>query len=261
MQFWGTRGSIAVSGGAFQRAGGNTSCVEVVHDGHHLILDGGTGLAALGRTMVRPSMRATLVFSHVHWDHIQGVPFFGPAFAADARLRFVGAPGLRDALTRQMTPPLFPIGPEAFQAGIEWWEVDADMSVRSGPFTIWTSELSHPDGVRAYRIEAGGRSVVYATDIEHGDAIDPLLVELSRGADLLIHDAQYTEAEYPGRRGWGHSTWEQAIEVASRAGTDQLALFHHDPGRTDADLAEIEAWAGRRRRGTFAAREGGRVAL
>ncbi|MEM6929850.1 MAG: MBL fold metallo-hydrolase, partial [Myxococcota bacterium] len=253
VRFWGVRGSIAVSGGAFSGTGGNTSCVEVVHEGHRIVLDGGTGLQELGRSLATPDVETSLLFSHVHWDHIQGVPYFAPAFDPGARLRLVGAPGLKRALVQQMRAPMFPIGLDAFRADLAFHELPPDTEARIGPFTVRSTEGSHPNGVRVWRIEAGGRAVVYATDVEHGDAVDPVLVDLASGADLLVHDAQYTDREYPGRRGWGHSTWEQAVEVAERAQVGQLALFHHDPTRTDAALAEIESWAARRRRGTFAA--------
>lgn len=265
VRFWGVRGSIAVSGGAFLQTGGNTTCVEITQDGERLILDGGTGLQPLGASLGAPA-DATLLFTHVHWDHIQGVPFFRPFYHPDSRLRLVGAPGLRDALARQMRPPLFPITLDAFRARTTFAELVPGEALEVGPFRIRAAEMSHPDGVLVYRIEAGGRAVVFATDIEHGDRLDPALVRLAEGADLLIHDAQYTAGEYegrsgPARRGWGHSTWEQAVEVARTAGVERLALFHHDPERTDAQVSVIESAADQRLRGTFAAREGGRVAL
>jgi phosphoribosyl 1,2-cyclic phosphodiesterase len=259
--FWGVRGSVAVSGGGFLRTGGNTTCVEVEHDGARLILDGGTGLQALGATVQGP-LDAFLLFTHVHWDHIQGVPYFGPAFHPDSRLTFVGAPGLRSALDRQMRAPSFPVGLDAFRARTDYLELDPlDRVVELGPFRVQATEMSHPNGVLCYRITAGGRTVVFATDVEHGEQLDPRLLKLAEGADLLIHDAQYTEAEYPSHRGWGHSTWEQAIAVGRAAGARRIALFHHDPTRTDAQLAGIEAIAAQRHVTAFAAREGGVVAL
>ena len=264
VRFWGVRGSIAVSGGAFVRTGGNTTCIELECAGSRLILDGGTGLQALGASLTGP-VDATLLFSHLHWDHVQGVPFFAPAFHPGSRLRFVGPAGLEAALADQMRSPMFPIGLEAFNADCTFQEVSPNQTWREGPFTITASTMSHPDGVLVYRVAAPGRagpcSVVFATDVEHGRSLDPALVSFCAGADLLMHDAQYTDAEYPARRGWGHSTWAQAVEVADAAGVGQLALIHHDPQRTDAAVAAIEAEAGLRRRGTLAAREGLEVAL
>ncbi|MEQ1571357.1 MAG: MBL fold metallo-hydrolase [Myxococcota bacterium] len=258
--FWGVRGSVPVSGGGFARTGGNTTCVEIEHDGAQLVLDGGTGLAALGASRAGP-MDAALLFTHVHWDHIQGVPFFRPAFDPRSRLRLVGAPGTYAALDAQMRPPSFPVGMDAFRAALEPMEILPERELHLGPFVVRAAEMTHPNGVYCYRIEAAGHSVVFATDVEHGDALDPRLVDLARGADLLIHDAQYTDAEYPSRRGWGHSTWEQALELADTARAGRVALFHHDPLRTDPELAQIESVATRRHHTAFAAREGVVVAL
>lgn len=259
VRFWGVRGSIAVSGAGYQRAGGNTSCVEVRAAGERLILDGGTGLRGLGDAIGGP-VRATVLFSHVHWDHIQGVPFFGPAFHPASELLLVGATrdgvDLRDALARQMGAPNFPVGLDALRARLTWRSAVAGEAFEVGPFRITAAESSHPNGVLAWRVEAEGRSIVYATDIEHGGSIDPRLVKLAEGADLLVHDAQYTDEEYPTRRGWGHSTWAEAVTVAERAAVRRLALFHHDPRRDDDALAVLEDRARGRFAETFAAREG-----
>lgn len=263
VRFWGVRGSIAVSGARYQRAGGNTSCVELRAGGERLILDGGTGLRALGDAIAAETggaVRATVLFSHVHWDHIQGVPFFAPAFHPASELLLVGATrdgvDLRDALARQMVAPTFPVGLDALRARLAWRAAVAGEPFEVGPFRITAAESSHPNGVLAWRVEAEGRAVVYATDIEHGGALDPRLVALAEGADLLVHDAQYTDEEYPSRRGWGHSTWAEAVGVAKRAGARRLALFHHDPRRDDDALAVIEDRARSLFAGTFAAREG-----
>jgi phosphoribosyl 1,2-cyclic phosphodiesterase len=261
IRFWGVRGSIAVSGAGYTRAGGNTSCVEVRAAGERLVLDGGTGLRALGFGPVR----ATVLFSHVHWDHIQGVPFFAPAFHPGSELLLVGATrdglDVRDALARQMHAPTFPVGLDALRARITWRRAAAGEPFEVGPFRVSPIDLEHPNGVFAYRIEAGGRALVYATDTEHGGRIDPRLVRLAAGADLLVHDAQYTPEEYPSRRGWGHSTWVEAAEAAREAQVGRLALFHHDPRRDDDALAVIEDRARGVFPGAFAAREGAAVAL
>lgn len=271
VHFWGVRGSIAVSGSRFARTGGNTTCVEIEHEGHRLILDGGTGLRGLGEQWGYRPLKATLLFSHLHWDHIQGVPFFTPAFHPDSDLTFLGpardSGGVRGALALQMRPPQFPIGLEALVGARRFVDFAGSRPFDVGPFTVTPCEQDHPDGVVVYRIEAGGRSVVFATDTEHGgERIDGALVDLARGADLLIHDAQYTTAEYrgeggPARRGWGHSTWDEAVEVARRAGAARLALFHHDPTRSDDAVDAIEARAQRVMAPAFAAREGLELAL
>lgn len=267
--FWGVRGSIAVSGPRFAATGGNTTCVEVEHEGERLVLDGGTGLRALGESIGFRPVRATLLFTHLHWDHIQGVPFFTPAFHPDSDLTLMGVHretgDLRDALSLQMRPPQFPVGLEALVGARRYVDV-APGPFEVGPFRITPCEQDHPDGVVSYRIEAGGRSLVFATDTEHGGALDRRLIDLSEGCDLLVHDAQYTPDEYvgragPPRKGWGHSTWAEAAGVARTARAARLALFHHDPTRDDAGVATFEARAQALFEPTFAAREGLSVAL
>jgi phosphoribosyl 1,2-cyclic phosphodiesterase len=270
VRFWGVRGSIAVSGPRYADTGGNTPCVELVADGERLVLDGGTGLRALGDQLGPGPHKLRMLFSHVHWDHIQGVPFFGPAFHPGSHIELIGpsrpSGTLRDALARQMRPPQFPITLEALNARLAWTDLRDGQAVETGPFRITPLELHHPDGVFAYRIEAGGRSMVYATDHEHGGAITRSLVSLSEGVDLLVHDAQYTEPEYRGevgpcRAGWGHSTWEEAVETGRAANVRRLALFHHDPGRDDRGVTRLETLARQRLPAAFAAREGEAVAL
>lgn len=269
LRFWGVRGSIAVSGQRVMRTGGNTACVELLHEGERLILDGGTGLRALGDSLSLPS-RALLLFSHVHWDHIQGVPFFSPAFHPESTLTFAGvrraSGSLRDALGAQMRPPTFPIGLEMLRAKMNFVDIRQGEAWEWGPFKITPIDLPHPDGVAGYRIEAGGRVVVYATDVEHGMQLVPELIKGSEGADLLIHDAQFHFAEYRGigsfsRVGWGHSPWEDAVEVARLAQVARLALFHHDPRRSDTEVDAIETAAQAGFSQTWAAREGAVIQL
>ena len=270
VRFWGVRGSIAVSGDSYARTGGNTSCVELCAEGERLIIDAGTGLRALGEEIGFSPVKATILLSHVHWDHIQGVPFFAPAYHPGSDITFVGATrdsgSVRDALDAQMTPPTFPVGLDTFASKLHFKEVICGKAWNTGPFKVTPVDLHHPDGVFAYRVEVGGQSVVYATDVEHLNGLDERLVRLAEGADLLIHDAQYTTEEYlglggPSRRGWGHATWHDAVEVAAQAGAAQLALFHHDPIRRDEAVAQIETNARERFSATTAAREGVCVAL
>lgn len=269
VRFWGVRGSVPVSGARFL-AGGNTSCVEVTHDGHRLVLDGGTGLRALGDHVGFGPFHGTILFSHVHWDHIQGVPFFTPAFNPSATVTFAGPTRdgvtIGDALATQMRPPTFPVTLAAFRASLRFLDIDRARPFTIGPFRVRPCDLDHPDGVLAYRIEAAGRVLVYATDVELAGRVDPRLASLADGADLLVHDAMYTTDEYEGRvgpprRGWGHSTVDEAVAMARSAGVERLVLFHHDPSRDDDALAAVEAAARDGFPGASAAREGAVVAL
>jgi phosphoribosyl 1,2-cyclic phosphodiesterase len=213
-------------------------------------------------------MNATLLFTHLHWDHIQGVPFFAPAFHPDSSLTFIGprrGQGLRDALALQMRPPQFPVSIDRLVGARAFEDLPGGV-FEVGPFRITPLEQNHPDGVVVYRIEAGGKVLVFATDTEHGGQVDPAFIALAAGADLLVQDAQYTQGEYlgthgPSRRGWGHTSWEQAVVVAQRAAVDRLALFHHDPMRADSGVDAIESFARLAFPRTFAAREGMEVAL
>ena len=272
VKFWGVRGSIATSGPRFAGVGGNTTCVEVRHAGARLVLDGGTGLRGLGdellaeaRELGRP-VQASFLFSHLHWDHIQGFPFFAPAFVPGTALSLLGPTDgegtLEDALARQMSPPSFPVPLSAMAADKRFGIIAPDETVEIGPFVVTAKPLSHPQGVLGFRIEAGGKAVCFATDTEQRSyaEIDPALLELARGADLLIHDAQYTEAQYngeggPRREGWGHSTYVAAAQVAAAAEAKALALFHHDPSHDDAAVAAIERDARAYFLNAFAARE------
>lgn len=265
VKFWGVRGSIAVSGPGFSDTGGNTACVAVESGGHLLVLDAGTGLRALGARLGFAPVDMTLCFSHVHWDHIQGVPFFSPFFHPESRIRVLGArrdgAGIRDTLQAQLRPPVFPITLDTLRAQLQFDDVDVGQTIEVGPFRLRTCEVPHPDGALSWRIEAGGRSFVYATDVEHDEEDDPAFLRFCEGADLLAHDAQYTDAEYAYRRGWGHSTWKKAVRVGRAAAVGRLALIHHDPMREDAAVAEIERLAAERLPNVFAAREGLSIAV
>jgi phosphoribosyl 1,2-cyclic phosphodiesterase len=265
VHFWGVRGSIPVSGERFVKYGGNTTCVVFEHNDEFIIIDGGTGLKAFGDFCNGKALNATLAFTHVHWDHIQGLPFFGPAFnpGSNIQVRGVSRDGwhFNNILSLQMTPPTFPITLDILGGikGIEDFEVDKAYQI--GSFTVQALEQNHPDGVVVYRVEAGGYKVVFATDVEHGgEGLDSRLVELCKDCDLIIHDAQYTEDEYygrngPPRKGWGHSMWKEAVQLAIDSNSKRLALFHHDPSRSDEGVEQIEAEAQALFSGTFASRE------
>jgi phosphoribosyl 1,2-cyclic phosphodiesterase len=266
IKFWGVRGSIASPGPDTAGVGGNTSCVEVQCGSTLLVLDAGTGVRKLGDKLLgEGAVDATILLSHLHWDHIQGLPFFVPAYVPSSRLQVVGTANgvmaLREALAHQMTAPVFPVRLDELGAQIQLREVKSGEAFEVGEARVKVAKLNHPGGVHAYRIEHGGQSVVYATDTEHYACVDPTLRALAEGADVLIYDAQYTPEEYRGdhgrsKVGWGHSTYVAGAELARAAGVGRLVLFHHDPQRTDAGVLDIE----RRTRELFAssvaAREG-----
>lgn len=267
LRFWGVRGSCPAPGPKTATVGGNTSCVELSSGSERVIFDGGTGLRALGDHLLAGGspVEAAMLFSHVHWDHIQGVPFFAPIFRASTRLSIYGAPEdgtIEQALARQMTGPNFPVPFHALPAAFSFHPVDPAREFSIGSFRVRAAALNHPNGVLGYRVSIGGRSIVFATDTEHyaDGRLDQTLIELARDADILIYDAQYTPGEYRGdcgcsRVGWGHSTWAEGVRVANAADVGQLILFHHDPTHDDDAVAVIEARAAAARPGTIAARE------
>ncbi|MFM9014720.1 MAG: MBL fold metallo-hydrolase [Gemmatimonadota bacterium] len=256
LTFWGTRGSIPSPGPHTARYGGNTPCVEVrTGDGHLLILDAGTGIRALGRSLVEQaegaSIEADLFLTHAHWDHIQGIPFFAPLFGRGNRLRIWGSAALErsvDQVVRdQMSPVVFPVSFEALAATIEFRSiVEGTPMLRSG-YEVAAFGLHHPGGALGYRFtdhagDAG--SLVYIPDNElaphPGYGSSPMwrdrLTSFVRGASVLIHDAMYTPEEYTPCAGWGHSTHREAVTLALAADVRTLVLFHHDPQRTDDAL-------------------------
>ncbi len=260
VRFLGVRGSIATPG-ADKTAGGNTACVEVCAGDTRIILDAGTGLRTLGDERMRSGPRhSTILLSHLHWDHVAGLPFFTPIYVPGHRVEIASGPnGVMpiDAAIRDLfKAPFFPVDYADLQQQVSTRELRANDRFTIGDITITMAKLNHPDPVYGFRLEHGGHSIVYATDTEHFACVDPTLKKLAAGADILIYDAQYTPEEYPAKVGWGHSTWEAGAELARAAGVPQLVLFHHDPNRTDAQLAAIEREAAAHLPGTVAAREG-----
>jgi phosphoribosyl 1,2-cyclic phosphodiesterase len=264
--FWGVRGSIASPGPETVGVGGNTSCVEVRCGSSRVILDAGTGVRKLGDALLREGpVEATVLLSHLHWDHIQGLPFFVPAYLPGSKLEIVGsahgAGSLRDALATQMAAPSFPVRLDELGAQIALREARPGEAFDVGEAHVKIARLNHPGGALAYRVEHEGRCLVYATDTEHYACVDPALRALADGADVLIYDAQYTPEEYRGdggrsRVGWGHSTYVAGAELARACGARKLVLFHHDPRRTDAGVGEIERLARDLFPASVAAREG-----
>jgi phosphoribosyl 1,2-cyclic phosphodiesterase len=266
IKFWGVRGSIASPGPDTVEVGGNTSCVEVVCGETRLVLDAGTGVRRLGDALLaRGRVDVTMLLSHLHWDHIQGIPFFVPAYVPSTRLQIVGSGGgiasLGAVLSSQMTAPVFPVRLDELGSALTLREVRSGDTFDVGEARVRALRLNHPGGVLAYRIEHEGQSVVYATDTEHYACVDPALRSLAEGADVLIYDSQYTPEEYRGdsgrsRVGWGHSTYVAGAELARAAGVGRYVLYHHDPQRSDEGVAAIERAAQGLFPSSIAAREG-----
>jgi len=249
--FWGVRGTIPCPMASHMQFGGNTSCIELRAGGTRVVLDAGTGLRLLGRRFQTEGIKhATLLLSHTHLDHISGFPFFGPAFQPGFRFLVMaghldGHTDIRSVLARQMERPLFPVPLQTMGCNLHFHDFDPGESFAlDGGVTVQTARLNHPDGATGYRIGFDGHSVAYVTDTEHWpDRLDANILALARGANLLIYDTTYTDQEYAGRVGWGHSTWQEGVKLARAAGVDRLVLFHHEPDHDDQTMARIEAEA------------------
>jgi phosphoribosyl 1,2-cyclic phosphodiesterase len=267
IKFWGVRGSIPCPGSETVRYGGNTSCVEMQVGRERLIFDGGTGLRILGQSlMVESPAKAHLFFTHSHWDHIQGFPFFTPAFIRGNTFKIYGVPSpngatIKQRLHDQMLHPNFPVPLQIMQADLEFYDLEMGETLHYGDVRVETRPLNHPGEAVGYRVNWRGLSAAYITDTEHfPDRLDDNVLALVRQADVMIIDATYTDEEYNDPKyskvGWGHSTWQQAVKIAQAAQVKQLVLFHHDPGHNDDFLDRIGEEARKILPQTILAREG-----
>jgi ribonuclease Z len=265
VKFWGVRGSTPTPQPENLRYGGNTPCVEVRVNGSQYIFDCGTGLRQLGKQMLAEAqgkpITSNIFLTHFHWDHIQGLPFFWPLYENKAH-RFTlhsstRTPNFQIALERQMADPYFPVRMDQIKAQMAFFDIGEDR-IAFDDCAITSISLNHPQGCLGFRIETEKRAVVYATDNEPGVAkFDRNVRKLAKNADVLIYDAQFLPEEYEnGRRGWGHSTWVEAVSVANDAGVKELILFHHDPDHDDACVDAIVRQAQQNFPQTRAAAEG-----
>jgi phosphoribosyl 1,2-cyclic phosphodiesterase/CheY-like chemotaxis protein len=281
VRFWGVRGSIATPGPTTLQFGGNTACVEVRTNGEIIILDAGTGMRPLGLALTeefkdRP-INVTVLISHTHWDHIQGFPFFVPAYNPNNKIRILGYEGARKGLeitlAAQMESPYFPVSLQQMPGHITIQEL-RELRFSVGLVPVQAAFLNHPGICTGYRIFTSGGSVAYLPDVEpyqrfnanRGGASDDTvmwqyaqgqeqrLVEFIREADVLIIDSQYDAEEYEQRVGWGHSSADDSVRLALKAGVRRLFLFHHDPGHDDQKIGQMQEGAR-----ALAAREGGRL--
>jgi phosphoribosyl 1,2-cyclic phosphodiesterase len=251
LRFWGVRGSIPSPGARTLHFGGNTSCVELRSGSQIVILDAGTGIRPLGALLSREfsgkSIRVTLLITHTHWDHIQGLPFFSPAWKADNELTILGFEGAQSGLdailSAQMESPYFPVGLNEMPGNLiikEVWE----QKFQVGDLSVHAFPVNHPGNCMAYRLFSGDGSMVFMPDFEpwsrfQADATEPMdprdaeLCDFLRGADSLVCDSQYLPEEYDSHIGWGHSCVDDVVRLAARSGVKHLFLFHHDPDHDD----------------------------
>ena len=275
LQFWGTRGSIPTPGRNTVRYGGNTPCVEVrTSEGWLIILDAGTGIRELGRSLISRANGAPIAgdifLTHAHWDHIQGIPFFGPIFQRGNHFTIWGAKALQTSIGRvvrdQMSPVVFPVAFEELDATIDFREIAEERRAGNG-YEVRAYQVRHPGGALGYRFTERGnseRALVYISDNELGPgakydtrpAWREGLVEFVRGAQVLVHDTMYTADEYDHFRGWGHSTYDEAVELALDAAVGQLVMYHHKPERADDEVdRRVEECR------AFVARRGGKLEI
>ena len=252
VRVWGCRGSLAVPGADTVRYGGNTSCVEVEGaNGEAIVLDAGTGMRPLGLRMAEAATGPIhVLLSHLHLDHLVGLGFFRPLFETDREIHVWGpaspVQSLSERIATYLSPPLFPVRLADIPAHIEFHD-SPEQGVQIGGLTVRASLVTHQGPTVGYRIEEGGRSVVYLPDHEPGLGVDVALqptdwlsgYDIAHRADVLLHDAQYGDDEYPRHIGWGHSAIGHVVAFARKAEVDRLVLFHHDPGHTDVAMEEL----------------------
>jgi phosphoribosyl 1,2-cyclic phosphodiesterase len=268
VRFWGVRGSFPVSNPGCQRYGGNTSCVEVRLGKRLFVIDAGSGLVGLGRQLATEGPRdVDILFSHLHHDHVAGLPFFEPLLMEGSHIRtHVGnleGEDARASLDRMFAPPLFPLRLDDLPGRISYvgFRAGETLTFPDG-CVVKTCPLDHPNGATGYRFEHAGRVLCFVCDVEHREGEPaPELVTFVTGADLVIYDAMFGEAEYEAFKGWGHSTWQAGVRLCKAGGARVLAAFHHHPSADDHRLDAIESSLAAALPGSFCASEGETVVL
>lgn len=267
VRFWGVRGSFPVPGAHTTIYGGNTPCVEVRIGDRCFVLDAGTGIVGLGRQLVGQQVaEVQLLLTHVHPDHVGGLPFFKPLLTGQATVHVhcgnLGGKSAEEALDRMFSPPLFPVRLSQLRSPLVHHAFHAGETLTFGNLRVRTHLLEHPSGATAYRFDAGEASFAYVTDIEHvSGEPEPALVEFVRGCDLNVYDAMFTDEQFACCRGWGHSTWPAGVALCKAAGVGRMAAFHHNPMHDDEALAKLDGELGQAMPGSFFAREGQEIVL
>jgi phosphoribosyl 1,2-cyclic phosphodiesterase len=240
IKYYGVRGSIPVSGKEYVKYGGNTTCVAIEDANTKLVFDAGTGVRNYGRELMKSGPtghKINFFFSHYHWDHLHGFPFFTPAFIKGNELNIYGETKYNktvlDILKKQQDYINFPVELSGMSAKINPYEIKEKDEINIGPFKIIPSKVNHPGGNLAFRVETKSGAFIYATDIEHFSVPDNNLINLCKDAKILFYDSQFTPEEYPKYVGWGHSTYDEGIKVAMMSGVKELHLCHHAPEHTD----------------------------
>src|SRR4051812_1618690 len=262
--FWGVRGSFPCATLHHMKYGGNTSCVTFETAETAVVLDAGTGLFMLGKSLLKRGVnKATLLLSHSHTDHIIGFPFFAPAWIGTFGLTIMAGHltnngGVKEIFETAMRDPVFPVKLGDMGGATKFIDFNVGETFKIGnDVTVKTAPLNHPNGATAYRLEAEGKALCYVTDTEHVPGKpDKKVAELIKGADLVVYDSTYTDDEFPKKVGWGHSTWQEGVRLFKASGVKRLAIFHHDPDHTDEYMDRVDDDARHNWDKAFVAREG-----
>ena len=275
--YYGVRGSIPTSGAKFDKYGGNTTCLTIQIGNQRLIIDAGTGIRKLGQEIMNESFSETnklrIIFSHTHWDHLQGFPFFTPAYIPTNHIEFYGESknfemmdekgnkfldtwSIERTLQLQQSFMYFPVDTHNMASQKTYFNLAGEKEYQLGPFKFKTINLHHPNNTIGFRFEFDHGSFCFCTDVEHTPEMIERLITFTKGADVLAYDCQYTPSQYEAKKGWGHSTYEIGARIVKEAGVTELHMIHHDPEHDDAMLDLMEGAARKHYHNTTAIKEG-----